>query len=179
MTPSKNNSLSINDDFDLIVTFEKGVKIPDVEVILTNPGDRYIFLQSSSVGKKPFKINPKTGTVYSVGLRKLKWNYLQSKRNCKHYSDKNSYMKCVIEKQVECYKLSHNTANRACKCVPENTFKSHFEMFPLSWNMCTTNHEYKLCYNKMYDCYYDEMVKDKCPLPCTEEVYIGHKWKVR
>ena len=56
--------------------------------------------------------------------------------------------------------LTPKIEHQACLSREKLHVPSHFEMFPLSWNMCTTNHEYKLCYNKMYDCHLNRNKKN-------------------
>ena len=111
-----------------------------------------------------------------ISVEKLVWNYQTSKGNCEHYSDKNdSYMKCMLKKQVDCFKNHPNQFTEGCKCVPENAFKTQFEMYPISWNVCQTNLEYIFCYDKMNDCYFSELDTSGCSLPFKEEKYKVQK----
>ena len=109
----------------------------------------------------PLTISPEGGIYLRIELEKLIWNYLSSKSGCKDYNSddeekgfSSSYMKCLLEKQIDCYKL--NAPSKGCKCIPENTFKTHFEIYnPMmsKWNMCETNSEYKICRKAMMKCY--------------------------
>ena len=140
--------MSINDKIFLTLSFPKDVnKIPNVDVSFISSEDRYGYLFPSRGNLNPFTISPEGGIYLRVELEKVIWNHLSSKSDCKdydYYSDDekegsdSSYMKCLLKKQMECYKL--NAPSKGCKCVPENTFKNHFEIFPMkSWNMCKTN----------------------------------------
>ena len=56
-------------------------------------------------------------------------------------------------------------------------YKTHFEFedawFNTSWDNCTKNEEYRNCHSVMYDCYYNQKVRNACPIPCERKEYRG------
>ena len=80
-----------------------------------------------------------------------------------------------MKSQVDCYLT--NGPNEGCKCIPENTLKTYFEMYPTSWKACQTTSEYKSCMQIWWDCSFRKYFsrKRKCPLACTKEKYKGEK----
>ena len=137
------DGMSVNDKVFITLSFPKADKIPNVDVSFISSRDRYGYLFPSRGNLNPLTISPEGGIYIRVELEKLIWNYLSSKSDCKDYPDDeegSSYMKCLLKNQIDCYKL--NAPSNGCNCVPENTFKTHFEIYPMSsWNICKTNSE--------------------------------------
>ena len=78
-----------------------------------------------------------------------------------------------MREQVNCYEI--NAPRKNCSCVPENTFQTHFEEYPIqSWGMFNTNKEYKNSFWVMH-----EMVTKACPISYKREVYKGQNWKLQ
>ena len=166
----ENFKLRIEEYMVLMANFEeKGKK---ATVYFTSEEDRYGLLTYDLGRMTPFKISPDAGIAVGVNLKKLIWSKLESKGNCKHYTKDQSFMKCMLRNQVECFKWG----NHHCKCIPENTHKTHFQLFPISsWNVCTNDKEYACGFHEMLSCYFNKMVTEGCPLPCEKEVYQGQK----
>ena len=119
----------------------------------------------------PKGFTSEVGINTMISVEKLVWNYLPSKGNRKNYSEKKySYMKCMLKKQLDCFENHDNQFTEVCKGVPENAFKTQFEMY-----VCQTNLEYLFCYDKMKDCYFNEFDTSGCSLPCKEEKYKVQK----
>ena len=184
-------TLNTKDQLVLFATFfntsgESGshldVKTPPVEVFFVNPEDRYGFLfpEIAEDLEEPYKISLQAGTMVWVNFQSLVWKYLStSKRHCKNYSETNSSMKCILKKQVDCFRTTGPTRN--CSCIPENLYKTHFVMHPnldpnTSWDKCKTNDEYEVCRMVMNECYYEQTIRDAidaCPIPCKRKAYRG------
>ena len=141
-------------------------------VFFTSEEDRYGALFTDLGGLMPLKVSLIPGTAASVTLKKQIIKNLASRGNCKQYPKDKSFMKCMLEKQVECYGLG----NQTCQCIPENNHKTQFQLFPIpSWNTCTNDTEYFCGFEKMMSCYYSKMVTKACPLSCEVEKYKGQK----
>ena len=87
-----------------------------------------------------------------------------------------SHMKCMIRNTVDCFKAKAEAPNSGCKCIPNNTFKSYFEIHPssLDWDECKTNSEYAACFRIMGNCSYDIT---KCQAPCEKVEYRAHLFR--
>ena len=159
----------------VVPSLTEGIKIPNVEVSFVSEEDRYGLILPNRGNLQPLTISPEAGIYGRVNIEKMLWNYLSIKRNCKHYSvEEDSYMKCLLKNQVDCFRF--DGPNNGCNCVPENTHKTHFEKYPISWNSCKTNEEYYICRRLMEDCFRRVMNdEEKCPLSCKQELYIGQK----
>ena len=141
-------------------------------VFFTSEEDRYGALFTDLGGLMPLKVSLIPGTTVGVNLEKHVLKKLPSRENCKQYPKNESFMKCMLEKQVECYGLG----NQTCQCIPENNHKTQFELFPIpSWNTCINDTEYSCGFGKMLSCYNSKMVTRACPLSCEVEKYKGQK----
>ena len=171
--PSNKFKLRIDEYMVLYATYEKKVeKKQKATVYFTSEEDRYGLLTYDLGRMTPFKISPDAGIAVGVNLKKLIWSKLESKGNCNHYTKDQSFMKCMLRNQVECFKWG----NHHCKCIPENTHKTHFQLFPISsWNVCTNDKEYQCGFQEMLSCYFNKIVTEVCPLSCEKEVYQGQK----
>ena len=167
----KSSLRSVDERLYLVAQFEKKVKMPKVDFYFVSPEDRYAFLLPKRGDLKPLVISLEGGEYAEVNINKFKWKYLPSKRNCKHYSvDNDTYMECQLKSQIECF--LEISPSYGCWCVPENSLKTHFEMYPTSRNACQTTRDYKKCMNAWYGCSWNPV---GCPLPCTKEIYHGQK----
>ena len=169
--PDKENfKLAIENFAVLDATIDTNLK--EVSVFFTSEEDRYGPLFTDMGRLMPLKVSLISGTSVGVNLKKHVWKKLPSRGNCKQYPKEQSFMKCMLEKQVECYRLG----NQTCQCIPENNHKTQFQLFPIpSWNTCTNDTEYTCGFGKMMSCYYSEMVTKACPLSCEIEKYKGQK----
>ena len=169
--PDKENfKLAIENFAVLIPNF--GPNLKEATVFFTSEEDRYGLLFTDLGRLTPFKISLIPGTAVGVNLKKHVWKKLPTKGDCKQYTKDESFMKCMLKKQVECYQLE----NQACQCIPENNHKTQFELFQIpSWSACTNDTEYKCGYEKMLSCYYSKMVTEACPRSCEVEKYHGQK----
>ena len=168
--------LGLNDMMYIFALFEKEVKIPKVDFNIVSPVDRYKLLLHKRGNLKPLIISSEKGKWVDANIQQYKWNFLQSKRYCRHYSvEKGTYMECVMKSQVDCYLT--NGPIEGCRCIPENILKTYFEIYPTSWKACQTTSEYKLCMGIWWDCSFRKYFsrKRKCPLACTKEKYKGEK----
>ena len=171
--------LGSTDFLFIIASFEKDLKIPRVDFNIVSPEDRYGYILYNRGNLESLTFSSEGGIVVMGNIQRLKWNYLSFKKDCKHYSTKDdTYMDCMLKSHIECY-LS-NGPLQACKCVPENSFKTHFEMYTTSWNACQTTLEYQSCLNTWWDCSFRKYASSrrKCPLACTKETFRGQKWIV-
>ena len=126
------------------------------------------------------RISIMPGEYVRANIEKLSWNYLPSKRNCKHYSNKeDSYSKCMVKKTVDCLKL--NISDTGCihnRCMER--FKTHFEMNPITSNPpCNTTTADKKgwkrqCLNPMKRCQRQLKSTDQCPIPCKK---LSFNWQ--
>ena len=169
--PGEIFKLRIDEYITLVATYEQKQKKQKATMYFTSEKDRYGLLTYDLGRMIPFKISPDTGIAVGVNLKKRIWTKLESKGNCKQYTKDQSFMKCLLKNQVECFRLG----NQTCKCIPENTHKTHFKLFPIPQNVCTNDEEYKCGFWKMLSCYFNKMVTKRCPLPCEKEVYQGQK----
>ena len=97
------------------------------------------------------------GKIKQVYIESIIWNYLPTKRNCKHYNKEESYVKCMLRNQMNCFR--ETGPSKSCNCIPKNFYKTNFEMYPVTtWNVCKTNEEYEKCFFAMDNCYYHKMV---------------------
>ena len=167
--PDKNFRLHIEESILFVAVLAPGVE--KATVYFTSEEDRYGLLFNDFGRLMPFQVSLDTGFTVGVNLKKMVWNKLSSKGNCKHYTKEKSFMKCMLNNQVKCFKRGNFT----CKCIPENNHKTHFKLFPVQWNACRNDEEYKCSTIEMALCYLDEMVTKGCPLPCKTEEYIGQK----
>ena len=167
--PSKTLKLQLEEWIILIARFDQQVK--KATVYFTSEEDRYGLL-FNDVGKlMPFKVSLDAGNAVGVNLKKSIHKKLSSKGKCKYYTKEQSFMKCMLAFQVDCFR----SGNQTCKCVPENNYKTHFEMFPIEWNACTKDEEYECGITQMIVCYGNKLVRKQCPLPCEVEKYQGQK----
>ena len=92
-------------------------------------------------------------------------------------SGNQSYMTCMIRTIVDCFEERAKAPNSGCECIPNNTFKSYFEIHPssLDWDECKTNSEYAACFRIMDECSYD--VVTKCQASCGKVEYRGHLFR--
>ena len=167
--PDDRFRLEIGESFLFRAHFEPKVK--KATMYFTSREDLYGLLFHDIGRLIPFKISPDAGGFVGVSMKKVISKYLKSKRQCKDYAIKDSFMMCMLKEQVECFKAG----NQSCRCVPENSFKTNFQMFPVSWNVCKNSNEYQCTFSEMFKCYFDNLKKDACPVPCKKEVYIGQK----
>ena len=173
LTPDVTCTITLDGFYELLATFKNESEIlPTVEVQFIPPEDRYNFL-FPSLGEVEQKINADPGVSYIFKVWKQIWNYLPSKRKCKNYSKEDLYTKCILNKQIECYKKCGPKVG--CNCIAQNVYKTHFEMYPQnqtsSWSVCKTNLAYGNCISVMANCYYK--IRYKCQLPCHKETYKG------
>ena len=119
----------------------------------------------------PFMVSLDAGMAVGVNLKKLVWNKLSSKGICKQYTKEHSFMECMLEHQMDCFK----SGNQSCKCILENTHKTHFKLISTELNVCTNDEEYKCGLLEMFSCYSNKRVTEGCPLPCEAEEYQGQK----
>ena len=179
LIPDPSFKMTIKTKLDLSIEFKQEAKIPPVEVYFGKAKDRYgtLALDVQHEVEEPYKVSLESGNWLSIGYRSLIYNYLsKTKRYCKNYSETDSSIQCILEKVVDCYKIIG--PSRSCNCIPENIFKTHFEMYPITpWEICKTTQEYRDCFATMHDCYFNETVSHGCPIPCKTEVYKGRNWK--
>ena len=83
--------------------------LKEVSVFFTSEEARYGLLVYDLGRLMPFKISLNSGTTVGVNLKKRVWKKLPSCGNCKQYPKNQSFMKCMLEKQVECYRLGNQT----------------------------------------------------------------------
>ena len=169
--PGEKFKLRIDEFMGLYVFYEQKIKKPKATMYFTSKEDRYGLITYDLGRMIPFKISPDAGIAVGVNLKKSLWNKLQSKGKCKNYTQHKSFIRCLLKNQVECFRLG----NQTCKCIPKNNHKTHFKLFPLQWNVCTNDDQYRCALDKMASCYYNKMVTERCPLPCEKEVYHGQK----
>ena len=167
--PDNSFRLHIEESIFFSANLTPGVK--KATVYFTSEEDRYGLLFNDLGRLMPFKVSLDTGLTVGVNLKKLVWNKLSSKGNCKQYTKDKSFMKCMLRNQVKCFR----TRNYTCKCIPENNHKTHFKLFPVQWNACKNDEEYECSSDKMFLCYLDKMVTKGCPLPCKTVEYQGQK----
>ena len=166
----ENFKLAIEDFAVFLLNIDTNLK--EVSVFFTSEEARYGLLVYDLGRLMPFKISLNSGTTVGVNLKKRVWKKLPSSGNCKQYPKNQSFMKCMLEKQVECYRLG----NQTCQCIPENNHKTQFQLFPIpSWKACTNDTEYICGFDQMLSCYYNKMVTKACPLSCEVEKYKGQK----
>ena len=173
LIPDVNLKINLTNQFIFLAKVAKREDIPSFDIFTLHPEDRYGFLlpDLAPLGKRSVI---KSSYLIDFKVRKVIWNYLSSKKNCRQYEKADSFAKCIMKKQVDCYQRIG--LKRGCNCVAENIFKTHFEFHPItSWNVCTTNSEYRTCLWTMNNCYYSKMVRDACPLPCQKVVYKATK----
>ena len=167
--PSENFKLQIEELIILRAEFEP--KLKKAAVYFTSEEDRYGLLFQDLGRTMPFMISLDAGVTVGVNLKKLVWNKLSSKGNCKQYIKEQSHMECMLKHQMDCFR----SGNQSCKCVLENSHKTHFKLFPSEWNVCTNDEEYICSTFKMDSCYPNEDITEGCPLPCETEEYQGQK----
>ena len=71
-----------------------------------------------------------------------------SMTNCKDYSlGEDSYMKCLVKSYVNTFESIAKANDLGCKCVPNSTYKSFFEIQPtsLDWDECKNQSEHIKC----------------------------------
>ena len=184
LMPNQNYKMSIKDRFIIKVEVAIKEKMPPFDVYFIHEEDRYEFLMADlgQLGDGMDLEVVESGSWYNFRVRKIMWSYLPSKRNCKNYGKDDSYTKCILKNQVDCY--IKNGPSRGCNCVAENIFPIHFEFHSITfWNSCKTQSEYMNCFWTMNDCYYNKMERDAwrnlCPLPCQKVVYKAQCTKQR
>ena len=119
--PGKNIRLQIEDS----IIFQAGF-LPGLEkatVYFTSEEDRYGLLLSDLGRLMPFKVSLDAGVSVGVNLEKFVWHKLSSRGKCKPYSKGDSFMKCMLKHQIECF----GAGNQTCKCIPENNHKTHLQ----------------------------------------------------
>ena len=170
--PDQDNFKLALENFAVLTVTIKKPTMNEASVFFTSEEDRYGALFTDLGGLMPLKVSLIPGTTVGVNLEKHVLKKLPSRENCKQYPKNESFMKCMLEKQVECYGLG----NQTCQCIPENNHKTQFELFPIpSWNTCTNDTEYSCGFGKMLSCYNSKMVTRACPLSCEVEKYKGQK----
>ena len=178
LTPNQNRKIGMNEFWTLIANFTDTAKLPMANIIFTKPEDRYGYLLPDRGRQMNLEFSVVGGSWQNTDLEKMVWNFLPAKRNCQHYNTEDSYVKCILKKQMNCYRL--NAVKRGCRCIPENNFKTHFDMFNFDLDTCKNHSEDQLCWMTLTkDCYYDKLVTQPnwCRHPCQKEVYFGNKWK--
>ena len=179
MTPDQNCKIGMNEYWTIAAKFAHSGNLPMANVIFTKPEDRYGFLLPDRGRQMNFEFSVEGGSYVNVDLEKTVWNYIQSKRNCHAYSKQDSYVKCMLRKQMDCLRLIG--LRKGCQCRPENMFKTQLELYNFSsWNTCTSPTELGACFYVMIiDCYFNKLatLQDWCLNPCQKEVYVGQKWK--
>ena len=155
----------------------KKEKIPLFELYFVYPEHRYGYLLEN-LGDLDDKIEAESGNVVYLKIKKIIWNYLSSKKNCKMYDEReNSYSTCLLINQVDCYRKIG--PNNGCQCVAENAFWPHFHLHPIqNWNICRTNSEYEKCIQTMAKCGYNNEVRNTCPSSCQKTVYKSEQRNV-
>ena len=170
--PDQDNFKLALENFTVLMVTIKKPTMNEASVFFTSEEDRYGALFTDLGRLMPLKVSLIPGTAVAVNLKKRVFKKLPSKGNCKQYPKDKSFMKCMLEKQVECYGLG----NQTCQCIPENNHKTQFQLFPIpSWNTCTNDTEYTCGFGKMMSCYYSKMVTKACPRSCENEKYKGQK----
>ena len=165
----------MNDYVVFTAHFKQGTKIPPTDILFTSPEERYEFLFYDLGQVSRFRIPLQAGMTIALQYQPSIWTYLSSKRNCIQYNEEDSYAHCVLKNQVDCFK--REGLNHGCNCVPDNTHKTLFEMYPMnSWNACKSNFEYNNCSVVMDGCY--QRVRESCIKPCKKEVYTGQILKI-
>ena len=167
MIPGPKMKMANKDSQLMWVKFSQEIENPTMSVYLLSEKDLHGLLLPDFGRLKPLKIQ-------SLGLKTQTWiaierrisNYLPLKRNC---TDE-SYMKCQLKNNIECFKKNSPKFN--CTCVPKNTYKSYFEIYPINnLDECNTNAEYSLCNQIMDRCSFG--LSAKCQPPCEKEEYRG------
>ena len=184
LTPDPSIEMNIMDQLILVAQFNSSdeLETPLVEVFFVNQEDLYgfIFPEVLEELEEPYKISLQAGTMVWVYIQSLVWKYrTTSKRPCEDYSKSDSSsMKCILKKQINCFKLDGPSKN--CHCIPQNLFKTHFALdnttWDTTWEKCKTDDEYRVCSRVMDECYYKQISRDAidgCPLPCERKVYRG------
>ena len=159
--------------FQIKAKVAKKENILPFELYIVHPEYRYGYLLES-LGQLGTGMLAESGNLVGFKVKKIIWNYLSSKRNCRKYEREDSYSTCFLKNQVDCY-MKVGQIN-GCNCVAENAFWTHFELRPIeNWNTCTTNSEYEKCIWTMFECFHNNEVRDMCPLPCQKVVYKTEK----
>ena len=179
LTPDESFKMSMKDSVLFNLHYKQGTEIPPTDVILLSQEDLYSFLffdlgQASATG---YIIHLKAGTTIGVPLQSSIWNYLPSKRDCINHDENDLYAHCILKKQVNCFK--HGSFKYSgCNCVPYNTHKNQFDMYPLnsSWNTCKWNKFNSYCSVIMDICY--QRVRNSCLKSCKAKMYKGQNMKV-
>ena len=176
LTPDESFKMSIKDVVTIKLHFEQETEIPSTDVLFTSSEDLYSFLFFDLGLATGYRIHLQAGTTIAVQYQSSIWNYMSSKRDCIHYDENDLYTHCILKKQLDCFQMEG--PNQGCNCVPYNTHKNHFDMYPLnsSWNTCQSNIEYIYCSMVMDNCY--EMVRDSCLKSCNGKFYKGQNLKV-
>ena len=167
--PSKIINLKIEEWIILTARFEP--RVTKANIYFTSEEDRYGLLFYDMGKLMPFRVSLDAGTFVSINLKKSVHKKLSSNGKCKYYTKEQSFMKCMLAHQVDCFR----SGNQTCKCIPENSYKTHFKIFPIEWNACTKDEEYECGLNKMIMCYDNKLVTERCPLPCEVEEYRRQK----
>ena len=170
LTPDESFKMTMKDYVFFLANFKQGTKMPPTDMILTSPEERYEFLFFDLGQVTRFRIPLQAGTTIGLKSQSSIWTYLSSKRNCFHYHEEDSYTHRVLKNQVYCFK--GEGPNHGCNCVPYNTHKTLFQMYPInSWNACKSNLEYKKCSLVMEGCY--GKVRKSILKPCKKEINTG------
>ena len=176
LTPDQNYNMTTKEYFQITAKVAKKEKIPPFQMYLVDPKNRYEYLLDN-LGDLDDPIEVESGNVVYFKIKKIIWNYLLSKRNCKKYDEQeDSYATCLLINQVDCYEKVGPSTKYGCNCVAENAFWPHFHLHPIqNWNICRTNSEYKKCIFTMANCGYNDEVRNTCPSPCQKRVYNTKK----
>ena len=178
LIPDPSFKMTLKSKFILSTEFNQEGILPPVDIYLGKEKDLYsiLLLRLPPEVEVPYKVSHETGTM--VRYRSLKYKHL-SKPNgyCKNYFETDSSIECILEKVTDCFKIIG--PRRGCNCIPENIFKTQFEMYPItSWDNCKTSQEYKDCFYVMHDCHYNESISQGCPKHCKRQEYKARTYKV-
>ena len=178
LTPDESFKMSMKESVKFELHFKQGTEIPPTDVIFMSQEDlfSFLFFDLGQASATAYIIHLKAGMTIGVPLQSSIWNYLPSKRDCINHDENDLYAHCILKKQVNCFK--HHIEYSGCNCVPYNTHKNQFDMYPLnsSWNTCKWNKLNSHCSFIMDICY--QRVRNSCLKSCKAKMYKGQNMKV-
>ena len=182
MIPPDSAWMNKSDYLMASITFSKEIKKPILSAYLIRPEDWYGMMLPYFGNMKPFKITlTEFGTFTGITIQQRKYCCLQdtfylpsSMTKCRNYSLEESYLKCKVKNSVDLFDSLANSTTSGCTCIPNNTYKSYFEIQPtsLEWEECKTNTENDICTTIMV--FLDQgFLASQCPRPCEKVDYTG------
>ena len=180
--------MGITDVGYIKIRFSTEIKNPKVSTYFISPEDWPGFVMPTLGLLKLFKTPwPGLETFTWVGLQRTIHKKMHetsddfylpaSKTDCKDYtSEEESYMECMVKSNIDCFEDTAKAPNSGCTCIPNNIYKSYYEIHPISWEECNINSEYQKCSMIMQECSYN--FTSKCASPCENVEYIGEFLKI-